>query len=56
MENLQENVSLKSLNFMYGQQEMNILSSAKHFPGHGDTSTDSHKTLPFINHDKAKDF
>ena len=51
-----ENVSLKSLNFMYGQQEMNILSSAKHFPGHGDTSTDSHKTLPFINHDKERIF
>ena len=51
-----ENVSLKSLNFMYGQQEMNILSSAKHFPGHGDTSTDSHKTLPFINHEKQRIF
>ena len=51
-----KNVSLKSLNFMYGQQEMNILSSAKHFPGHGDTSTDSHKTLPFINHEKQRIF
>ena len=51
-----ENVSLKSLNLMYGQQDMNILSSAKHFPGHGDTSTDSHKTLPFIGHDKQRIF
>ena len=49
-----QNVSSKSLNFMLGQQEMNILSSAKHFPGHGDTSTDSHKTLPFISHDKKR--
>ena len=49
-----QNVSSKSLNFMRGQQEMNILSSAKHFPGHGDTSTDSHKTLPFISHDKKR--
>ena len=49
-----ENVSLKSLNFMKGQQEMNVLSSAKHFPGHGDTSTDSHKTLPIIKHKKEK--
>jgi len=49
-----QNVSSKSLNFMRGQQEMNILSSAKHFPGHGDTSTDSHKTLPFISHDKNR--
>ena len=51
-----ENVSLKTLNLMYGQQDMNILSSAKHFPGHGDTSTDSHKTLPFIGHDKQRIF
>jgi beta-glucosidase-like glycosyl hydrolase/CubicO group peptidase (beta-lactamase class C family) len=49
-----QNVSSKSLNFMRGQQKMNILSSAKHFPGHGDTSTDSHKTLPFISHDKKR--
>ena len=49
-----ENVSLKSLNFMKGQQEMNVLSSAKHFPGHGDTSTDSHKTLPIIKHKKER--
>ena len=49
-----ENVSLKSLNFMKGQQEMNVLSSAKHFPGHGDTNTDSHKTLPIIKHKKEK--
>ena len=49
-----QNVSSKSLNFMRGQQEMNILSSAKHFPGHGDTSTDSHKTLPYISHDKKR--
>ena len=48
------NVSSKSLNYMIGQQEMNILSSAKHFPGHGDTSTDSHKTLPIINHKKER--
>src|SRR5690606_32635533 len=28
-----------------------VLASAKHFPGHGDTSTDSHKTLPVVAHD-----
>jgi beta-glucosidase-like glycosyl hydrolase len=39
---------------MKGQQEMNVLSSAKHFPGHGDTSTDSHKTLPIIKHKKER--
>ena len=30
-------------------QSVGIMGSAKHFPGHGDTSTDSHKTLPVIN-------
>ena len=39
---------------MKGQQEMNIISTAKHFPGHGDTSTDSHKTLPIIKHKKER--
>lgn len=49
-----QNVSSKSLSYMNGQQQMNILSSAKHFPGHGDTSTDSHKSLPIINHKKER--
>ena len=49
-----QNVSSKSLSYMIGQQQMNILSSDKHFPGHGDTSTDSHKSLPIINHKKER--
>jgi len=49
-----QNVSSKSLNYMLGQQQMNVLSSAKHFPGHGDTSKDSHKTLPVINHKRER--
>ncbi|MGI5486129.1 beta-N-acetylhexosaminidase [Microtetraspora malaysiensis] len=31
-----------------------IASTAKHFPGHGDTSTDSHTGLPVISHTKAQ--
>lgn len=43
------NVSSKSLSYLLGMQSEGIMGSAKHFPGHGDTSQDSHKTLPTIN-------
>ena len=43
-----KNVTLKSLAYLKGMQSEGIMGSAKHFPGHGDTSTDSHKTLPII--------
>lgn len=33
-----------------GLEQGGVLSVAKHFPGHGDTSTDSHKTLPTVDH------
>jgi len=42
-------VTNKSLSYLKGMQSEGIMGSAKHFPGHGDTSTDSHKTLPIIN-------
>ncbi len=34
---------------MKGLQDHGIVAVAKHFPGHGDTDTDSHLTLPVIN-------
>lgn len=37
--------------YMNGMQDQHILACAKHFPGHGDTDSDSHKSLPIINHD-----
>ncbi len=34
--------------FMFGLQSESVAASAKHFPGHGDTSVDSHSELPVI--------
>jgi len=42
------NVTNKSIAFTNGLQSENVMACAKHFPGHGDTSTDSHKTLPTV--------
>lgn len=44
-----ENVTEKAMAFMRGMQREGALSTAKHFPGHGDTDQDSHKSLPTIN-------
>ena len=48
------NVTEKGLALMKGMQDAGVLACAKHFPGHGDTESDSHKTLPVINHTKAR--
>ncbi|MFC2109930.1 glycoside hydrolase family 3 N-terminal domain-containing protein [Bacteroidota bacterium] len=45
------NVTQKALAFVKGIQSEGVLSNAKHFPGHGDTAKDSHKTLPQLNFD-----
>ena len=45
------NVARKAYMMMRGLQTWDILTTAKHFPGHGDTSQDSHKTLPSVNFD-----
>ncbi|MFE0243047.1 glycoside hydrolase family 3 N-terminal domain-containing protein [[Kitasatospora] papulosa] len=37
-----------------GYQSSGIASTAKHFPGHGDTSTDSHTGLPVIRHTREQ--
>jgi beta-glucosidase-like glycosyl hydrolase len=39
--------------YLRGMQSQGVLNSIKHFPGHGDTATDSHLGLPVI--DKHKD-
>lgn len=43
-----ERVTRQALAYMLGHHDANILTSGKHFPGHGDTAQDSHKTLPTI--------
>lgn len=35
-----------------GYQSEDIIATAKHFPGHGDTNVDSHSGLPVIDHDR----
>lgn len=39
--------------FVRGVEENGALATAKHFPGHGDTSTDSHLDLPTVKSDRA---
>ncbi len=40
--------------FVEGAQKGGVIATAKHFPGHGDTSVDSHRGLPVINHERAR--
>ncbi|MFN2379765.1 MAG: glycoside hydrolase family 3 N-terminal domain-containing protein [Bacteroidales bacterium] len=37
-----------------GLQDERVLATAKHFPGHGDTDTDSHLALPVIRHSRER--
>lgn len=45
------NVVNSALAYSKGLQDNNILAAIKHFPGHGDTNTDSHLDLPVVSHD-----
>jgi beta-N-acetylhexosaminidase len=40
--------------FTEGLQSQNVLATAKHFPGHGDTNVDSHRGLPIIDLPKSR--
>ncbi|HDR68067.1 MAG TPA: glycoside hydrolase family 3, partial [Bacteroidaceae bacterium] len=48
------NVAEKVIAYFSGMQNNGLLVTAKHFPGHGDTDTDSHLTLPVLNHSKQR--
>lgn len=40
--------------YVRGLQEGKLLACGKHFPGHGDTSKDSHLDLPVVSHERAR--
>jgi beta-N-acetylhexosaminidase len=40
--------------FLQGLQDKNVLACGKHFPGHGDTSVDSHHGLPVVTHERSR--
>lgn len=42
------NVAAKGIAYMKGMQDGGLLTTAKHFPGHGDTNVDSHLDLPLL--------
>ena len=49
-----EIVSELATSFINGAQSYPILTTAKHFPGHGDTSRDSHLELPLLKHNRER--
>jgi beta-glucosidase-like glycosyl hydrolase len=48
------NVAQKGIAYMQGMQNAGILTTAKHFPGHGDTDVDSHFDLPQLNFSRSR--
>lgn len=49
-----QSVARKGYFYMKGLQDEGVIACAKHFPGHGDTQTDSHLTLPVLNKSKRE--
>ncbi len=49
-----ENVSEKGAAWIRGMKRAGILTSGKHFPGHGDTDVDSHHSLPVLDFTKER--
>ncbi len=49
-----DDVSRLTTAFMQGLQSENVLATAKHFPGHGDTAVDSHRGLPVIDFSRER--
>lgn len=49
-----ETVAEYGVQTVRGFQAAGVTATAKHFPGHGDTDTDSHLDLPTIRHDRER--
>jgi beta-glucosidase-like glycosyl hydrolase len=49
-----ENVAGKSMMYLKGLEDAGVLGVLKHFPGHGDTDTDSHYALPVIPYKRSR--
>lgn len=49
-----ETVSQLASQFIRGTQDYPVLTTAKHFPGHGDTAIDSHLNLPILSHSRSR--
>ncbi|POR24375.1 beta-N-acetylglucosaminidase [Flavobacterium columnare] len=49
-----EEVTKRAVALMKGIQSQGVFATGKHFPGHGDTETDSHHTLPVVNFSKER--
>ncbi|HUF30101.1 MAG TPA: glycoside hydrolase family 3 N-terminal domain-containing protein [Gemmatimonadaceae bacterium] len=47
-------VGMLAAAFVRGLQSEGVVATAKHFPGHGDTDTDSHLALPVVTSDRAQ--
>jgi beta-N-acetylhexosaminidase len=47
-------VAALSIQYMKGMQDTGVMACAKHFPGHGDVTVDSHKDLPIITKTRAQ--
>jgi beta-glucosidase len=49
-----QEVSQLACAFIRGAKNYSVLTTAKHFPGHGDTAIDSHLELPVIPHSQTR--
>src|SRR3970040_161919 len=47
-------VTERAVTLVKGIQSEGVFATGKHFPGHGDTETDSHKALPTVNFSKER--